>query len=107
MSRTSAITCKETAPHARHEIQDGTNSATVCFGKRVRDYTPTTEEVRKAYATEFSGFHIDDDAKAFDRWLAARDADVLRLAALSGDFGATAQSTLLRHAERIEKGVSA
>lgn len=38
---------------------------------------------------------------------AARDAQVLRDAALSGDFGTTAQSTLLRRADRIAGGTSA
>lgn len=42
----------------------------------------------------------------FYRWLAAHDAQVLRTAALSGDFGTGAQSTLLRRANQIANGES-
>ncbi len=73
--------------------------------------TPTTEEVRERFV---DGFPMDtwmvarQEAVAdFDRWLRARDAQVLRDAALSGDFGTTAQSTLLARADRIEGGTSA
>lgn len=53
----------------------------------------------------------DDDAARYEAKfradLAAHDAQVLRDAALSGDFGTTAQSTLLRRADRIAGGTSA
>lgn len=73
----------------------------------------TTDRIRFAAAIGMRSHnahivHADDEgALAFDRWKAANDAAVLREAALSGDFGATAQSTLLRHADRIEKGAAA
>jgi len=72
------------------------------------EYTPTTEQVRAGYeplhATGPNTYDLMSEEEAgaeFDRWLAAHDAQVLRAAALSGDFGTTAQSALLRRAERI------
>lgn len=46
--------------------------------------TPTTDEVRKNYAYTRAGDRIhrtQEYFKAFDRWLAAHDAEVLRAAA--------------------------
>jgi len=66
------------------------------------EYTPTAIEVLCRYQEWAGGSSSDESRRAeFDRFLAARDAQVLRAAALSGDFGATAQSALLRRAERI------
>ncbi|MDY0829106.1 hypothetical protein SK224_08185 [Microbacterium sp. BG28] len=39
-------------------------------------YTPTTEEVRDAYANFFEGHRAISRRRAFKRWLAAHDAQV-------------------------------
>ena len=64
------------------------------------EYTPTTEEVRGAYGKWIG------DQKWFDRMIAqverAAAVKALREAAFTGYFGTSAQSTLLRLAERRE-----
>lgn len=68
-------------------------------------YKVTTEEVRNHYIEIWNPDPMDEEiGKEFDRWLADHDAQVLRDAALSGDFGTTAQSALLARAERIAGG---
>jgi hypothetical protein len=67
------------------------------------DYT-TTEQIRNGFAAgAYTDAGVDRRLENFDRWLAARDAEVrvkvLRGAALSGLFGTNAQSTLLAMAE--------
>ena len=65
------------------------------------DYTPTTEEVRDEYALYAwsDKFERSRRSDSFDRWLAEHDrqkqAAALRDAALSGNFGTSAQSVLL------------
>ena len=40
------------------------------------EHTPTTEDIREAWATDEQGYRYDSEAARFDRWLAAHDAEV-------------------------------
>lgn len=46
------------------------------------DYTPTTDEVREAYATRMAPVWDDTRRRAFDDWLAAHDAEIERRGAV-------------------------
>lgn len=75
------------------------------------EYTPTVEEVRENYADYASENCVRrrgtcDHHAEFDRMIAqverAAAVKALREAAFTGYFGTSAQSTLLRMAERLE-----
>ncbi len=43
------------------------------------DYTPTTDEVRACYSYR-ADWQSQEDVEAFDRWLAAHDAEIMQQA---------------------------
>lgn len=70
-------------------------------------FTPTTEQAKRAYVTGMRQAFIasaGEHAEEFDRWLAKVKHQTLRDAALSGNFGPTAQSVLLRASEEYLAG---
>lgn len=73
-------------------------------------FTPDTYIVRTRYATynnppdDLWEIAMRTHGPEFDRWLARVKYETLRGAALSGNFGTTAQSTLLRMSEEYLEG---